>query len=120
EAAFTAMVQGGADALLIMGSPLFAAHRQQLLALALHHRLPTMAYSRPLAEAGGLLVYGTGPPGLGQASAAFVNKILQGTTPAELPIERATFQLVVNLKTAAALGLTLSPVFLARADEVIR
>jgi putative tryptophan/tyrosine transport system substrate-binding protein len=113
EAAFTAMVQGGADALLIMESPLFAAHRQPLLALALQHRLPTMAYGRLYAEAGSLLAYGADPRALCQ-------KILHGVKPADLPIERATFQLVVNLKTAEALGVTVPPTFLFRADEVIK
>jgi putative ABC transport system substrate-binding protein len=120
EAAFTAMVRGGADALLIMGSPLFATHRQQLMALALQHRLPTMAYGRHLAEAGSLVAYGADPRALCQRSAVLVHKILQGAKPADLPIERAEFQLVVNLKTAEALGVTFPPTFLFRADEVIR
>lgn len=120
EAAFAAIVNGGADALMIMDAVLFAAHRQLLLALALHHRLPTMAYGRHLAEAGSLLAYGTDPREMCQRSAVFVHKILQGAAPGDLPIERARFQLVVNLKTAEALGLTLSPMFLSRADEVIR
>jgi putative tryptophan/tyrosine transport system substrate-binding protein len=120
EAAFTAMVHGGADALLIMGSPLFATHRQQLLALALQHRLPTMAYGRHLAEAGSLVAYGADSRALCQRSAVFVHKILQGAKPADLPIERAEFQLVVNLKTAEALSVTFPPTFLFRADEVIR
>jgi putative ABC transport system substrate-binding protein len=120
EATFAAIVAGGADALMIMDAVLFAAHRQQLLALALHHRLPTMVYGRHLAEAGGLLAYGTDPRELCRRSAVFVHKILQGVKPAELPIERATFQLVVNLKTAKALGLTLPPSLLLLAEEVIR
>jgi putative ABC transport system substrate-binding protein len=120
EAAFAAMVHGSADALLIMESAFFAAHRQQLLALALQHRLPTMAYGRHYAEAGSLLAYGADPRELCQRSAIFVHKILQGVKPADLPIERATFQLVVNLKTAAALGVTLPPTFLFRVDEVIK
>jgi len=102
DTAFTAMVHGSADALLIMGSPLFAMHRQQLLALALQHRLPTMAYGRHLAEAGSLLAYGTDSRALCQRSAVFVHKILHGVKPADLPIEQAAFQLVVNLKTAEA------------------
>jgi putative ABC transport system substrate-binding protein len=114
------MVQDGADALLIMEAPLFAAHRQQLLALALQHRLPTMAYGRLFGEAGSLLAYGADPRALCQRSAVFVQKILQGTKPADLPIERAEFKLVVNLKTAEALGVTLPPMFLFRADEVIK
>jgi putative ABC transport system substrate-binding protein len=120
EAAFTTMVQSNADALLIMESPLFAAHRQPLLALALQHKLPTMAYGRHLAEAGSLLAYGTDPRALCQRSAVFVQKILQGVQPADLPIERATFQLVINLKTAEALGVTVPQTFLFRADEVIK
>jgi ABC-type uncharacterized transport system substrate-binding protein len=120
EAAFATMVQDGADALLIMEAPLFAAHRQQLLALALQHRLPTMAYGRLFGEAGSLLAYGADPRALCQRSAVFVQKILQGTKPADLPIERAEFKLVVNLKTAEALGVTLPPMFLFRADEVIK
>jgi putative ABC transport system substrate-binding protein len=120
DAAFAAMVQGGADALLIMGSPLVAAHRQQLLALALQHRLPTMAYGRHLAEAGSLLAYGVDSRALCQRSAVFVRKILHGVKPADLPIEQATFQLVVNLKTAEALGVTFPPTFLFQADELIK
>jgi putative tryptophan/tyrosine transport system substrate-binding protein len=120
EVAFAAMVHGSADALMITESALFAAHRQQLLALAHQHRLPTMAYGRHWAEAGSLLAYGADPRALCQRSAVFVHKILQGANPADLPIERATFQLVVNLKTAEALGVTISPTFLFRADAVIK
>jgi putative ABC transport system substrate-binding protein len=120
EAAFTTMVQSHADALLIMESPLFAAHRQQLLALALRHRLSTMAYGRHLAEAGSLLAYGVDSRALCQRSAIFVHKILHGVKPADLPIEQAPSQLVVNLKTAEALGVTLPPTFLFQADEVIK
>jgi putative tryptophan/tyrosine transport system substrate-binding protein len=120
EAAFTAMIQGGADGLLIMGSPLFATHRQPLLALALQHRLPTMAYGRHLAEVGSLLAYGADSRELCQRSAVLVHKILQGAKLADLPIERATFQLVVNLKTAQALGITIPPSLLFPADEVLR
>jgi putative ABC transport system substrate-binding protein len=121
EGAFTAMVQGGADALMIMASPLFARHRQRLLELALRHRLPTMAGGRFFAEAGSLLAYGAVPRELCQRSAILVDKILKGAKPADLPVERADkFSLSINLKTAEALGLTLSPVFLAQADEVLR
>jgi putative ABC transport system substrate-binding protein len=120
EAAFAAMVHSSADALLIMESALFAAHRQQLLGLALRHRLPTIAYGRHYAEAGALLSYGGDPRALCQRSAVFVHQILQGVKPADLPIERAGFQLVVNLKTAEALGVTVPPTFLFRADDVIR
>jgi putative ABC transport system substrate-binding protein len=120
EAAFAAMVHGRADALMITESALFAAHRQPLLALALQHRLPTMAYGQHWAEAGSLLAYGADPRALCQRSAVLVHKILHGATPADLPIGRAEFKLVVNLKTAEALGVTVPPTFLFRADEVIR
>jgi putative ABC transport system substrate-binding protein len=120
EAVFTALVDGGADALLIMESALFAAHRSPLLALALRHRLPTMAYGRHYAEAGSLLSYGADPRELCQRSAVLVHKILHGAQPADLPIERATFQLVINLKTAQSLGLTIPPALLFQAAEVIR
>jgi ABC-type uncharacterized transport system substrate-binding protein len=120
EEVFTAMTDSGAEALLIMESALFAAHRLPLLALALRHRLPTMAYGRHYAESGSLLSYGADPRELCQRSAVFVDKILKGTKPADLPIERPTFQLVVNLKTAQALGLTIAPTLLFQAHEVIR
>ena len=93
EAAFAAMVHGRADALLIMESALFAAHRQQLLALALQHRIPTMVYGRHYAEAGSLLAYGADSRELCQRSAGLVHKILHGVKPADLPIERAEFKL---------------------------
>jgi putative tryptophan/tyrosine transport system substrate-binding protein len=121
EEAFAAMVQGGADALMIMESPLLARHQQQLLELILRHRLPTMAGGRHFAEAGSLVSYGAYPSNLCQRSAVFVDKILKGAKPADLPVERADkFYLVVNLKTAETLGLTLSPLFLSKADEVIK
>jgi putative tryptophan/tyrosine transport system substrate-binding protein len=120
EGAFAAMVHGRADALLIMESPLFAAHRQPLLALAHRHRLPTMAYGRHFAEAGSLVAYGADPRELCQRSAVFVHKLLHGAKPADLPIERAAFRLSVNLKTAEALGVPVPPTFLFRADEVIK
>jgi len=121
EAAFAAMGQGGADALLIMEGSTFARNRQRLLDLALLHRLPTMSGGRHFAEAGSLVSYGADVRELCQRSAVLVDKILKGAKPSDLPVERADkFYLVVNLKTAQALGLTLSPTFLAQADEVIR
>ena len=99
----------------------FATHRQRLLVLALRHRLPTMSGGRHFAEAGSLLAYGACAYELCQRSAVFVDKILKGAKPADLPVERAyKISLTVNLKTAEALGLTLAPVFLGRADEVLR
>jgi putative ABC transport system substrate-binding protein len=121
EAAFAAMIQGGAEALLIMDYTMFSQHRHRLFALALRHRLPTIAAGRQFAEAGSLLSYGAYPYDLCQRSAVLVDKILKGVTPADLPVEQPmTFKLIVNLKTAQALGLTLPPLFLAQADEVLR
>jgi putative ABC transport system substrate-binding protein len=120
EAAFAAMVQGGADALLIMEGVLFSRSRYQLLELARRYRLPTMAGGRQFAEAGSLVAYGAYPGDLCQRSAGYVDKILKGATPADLPVGRADkFYLAVNLQTAA-LGLTLPPVLLHQADEVIK
>ena len=121
DAAFTTMVEQRADALVLMDSRIFRTHRHRLLELALLHRLPTMAPIRSYAEAGSLLAYGADPSDLCRRSAVFVDKILKGAKPADLPVERADkFALIVNLKTAQALGLTLSPLVLSRADEVIR
>jgi putative ABC transport system substrate-binding protein len=121
EAAFAAMEHSGAEALMIMDTALFARHRQRLLELALQRRLPTMSGGRRYAEAGSLLTYGASPRDLCQRSAVLVDKILKGARPADLPIEQpTTFKLVVNLKTAQTLGLTLSPLFLVHADEVIK
>jgi putative ABC transport system substrate-binding protein len=120
ELAFAAMVRAGSDALMIQDSVFFAAYRQRLLELALQYRLPTMAGGRAMAEAGSLLTYGTDVRDLCQRSAAFVDKILKGAKPADLPIERHEFHLVIKLKTAAALGLTIAPMALFQADEVIR
>jgi putative ABC transport system substrate-binding protein len=121
EAAFAAMAQGGANALIMMDTAFFVKHRPQLLALAARYRLPTISGTRGFAEAGSLLAYGARVADLCQRSTVLMDKILKGATPADLPVERAdTFYLVVNLKTAEALGLTLPPTFLYRADEVIK
>ena len=121
EAAFAAMEQGGADALLIMEGATFARNRQRLLDLARLHRLPTMSGGRHFAEAGSLLAYGADVREICQRSAVLVDKILKGATPTTLPVERADkFYLVINLKTAQALGLTIPPSLLFQADEVIK
>ena len=105
---------------MIMDTALFLRHRPRLLALAAEYRLPTMAGTRTFAEAGSLLAYGAFPRDLCQRSAVYVDKILKGAQPADLPVDRADrFYLVVNLKTAQALGLTLPPTLLSQADEVI-
>jgi putative ABC transport system substrate-binding protein len=120
EGAFGAMIQGGAEALMLPEGPPFGQHMPRLVELARRHRLPTMCSGRHYAAAGCLLAYGAYSLDLCQRSAVFVDKILKGAKPANLPVERGyKFYLVVNLKTAQALGLSLSPLFLFRADEVI-
>ena len=121
EGAFKASQGMGAEALLIMESPLFTLHRARIAELALDHRLPSMALFKGLAEAGCLMTYGPSEAGLVRSAAAYVDKILKGAKPGDLPVELpAWFELVVNLKTAQALGLTLPTVLLFQADEVLR
>ena len=121
EGAFAAMVQGGADAVMLPEGPPLGLHIPQLLELAHRHRLPTMCSAPPHAKAGCLLSYGASPIALCQRSAVFVDKILQGAKPADLPVERPRkFELVLNLKTAKALGMTMPPSLLLLADEVIQ
>ena len=113
--------KGGSNALMIVEAALFAAHRRQLLALALRHRLPTVSGGGYWAQDGSLLAYGADVRGLCQRSAIYVDKILKGAKPGDLPIEQPTkFDLVINLKTAKALGLAIPPSLLMRADQVIQ
>ena len=116
DAAFAAMKKEGAGAVVVQGS-LASKNTAQL---ALKHGLPSATFTRSFAEAGGLMSYGTRAADVFRQSAVFVNKILQGEKPGIIPIQQPTrFELVVNLKTAKALGLTVPKSFLARADEVI-
>ena len=99
---------------------MFGIHRVRLADLAVKNRLPTMYTNRPHVEAGGLMCYGPSFSDLWRRAATYVDKILKGARPAELPIEQPTkFELVINLKTAKALGLTIPPALLLRADQVI-
>jgi putative ABC transport system substrate-binding protein len=117
--AFDAL-KGRADALYVCGSPLLTSHRSQINTLALGVRLPTMHGFRELTEAGGLMSYGPNFPSLFRRAAEYVDKILRGAKPSDLPVEQPTkFDLILNLTTAKALGLTVPPSLLARADEVI-
>jgi putative tryptophan/tyrosine transport system substrate-binding protein len=116
DAAFARMKKDGAEAVVAQAS-LSARH---VVDGALKHGLPVAAVSRLFADAGAMMSYGVDGPHAFRRSAAFVSKILQGAKPADLPVEQPTkFELVINLKTAKALGLTISPTLLARADEVI-
>jgi putative ABC transport system substrate-binding protein len=95
-------------------------HRQHLARVAIQHRLPSIYWQRDYVEAGGLMSYGVSLVEVGRRAAYFVDKILKGAKPADLPVEQPTkFELVINMKTARALGLTIPPSVLARADEVI-
>jgi putative ABC transport system substrate-binding protein len=121
EDAFAAMTRAQADALVVLPDPMLAAQRKRIVGLAAEHRLPAMYGFREDAEAGGLMAYATNYPDILWRAAAFVDKILKGAKPADLPIEQPTkFELIVNLKTAKALGLTLPPLLLFQADEVIQ
>jgi putative tryptophan/tyrosine transport system substrate-binding protein len=113
-------LRGRAEALYIAGGPLVTTNRNRLAILAIGARLPTMHGNRENVDAGGLISYGPNLPDLHRRAADFVDKILRGAKPAEIPVEQPTkFDLVVNLITAQALGLPVPPTLLARADEVI-
>ena len=118
---FDDMTAAGADGYLVFAEPRTDAMRDAIAALALRHRLPGVAPMRRHADAGVLLSYGPSLSAIHRRQAYFVDRILKGAKPADLPIERSTkFELVVNLKNAKALGLTIPPSFLIRADEVIK
>ena len=121
ETIFQTAAKGRADALLVLGNPILNAHRKQIVDLAAKHRLPA-TYGRPeFVEAGGLLYYGTNYNDLSRRAATFVDKILKGARPADLPIEQPTkFEFIINLKAAKQIGLTIPHRVLARADKVIR
>jgi putative ABC transport system substrate-binding protein len=121
ERAFATVAGWPADALLVIDDPtLLPAHQTEIVDFATRHRLPTMTGSRSLVDAGGLMSYGASFLDMFRRAATFVVKILKGAKPADLPVEQPTkFDLVINLKTAKALGLTVPPSILARADEVI-
>jgi putative ABC transport system substrate-binding protein len=114
------VLKGRADALYVCTEPLVFTNRVRINILAAAARLPTMHGRREYVEAGGLMPYGTNFPDLFRHAAKYVDKILRGAKPADLPVEQPTkFDLVINLTTAKALGLEVPPTLLARADEVI-
>jgi putative tryptophan/tyrosine transport system substrate-binding protein len=121
EAAFTALARARPDALLVEPNALNWTYRGRIAAVTVEHRLPTMSGETGFTEAGGLISYGPSLPAHDQRAAALVDKILKGAKPADLPVEQpTTFEMVINLKTARALGLTIPPSLLFQADEVIR
>jgi len=121
--AFAAMTRAGADAVFVIGDPLLLnSERGRVVAdLAVKSRLPVMYNFREWVVAGCLMSYGASRPAVYRKAAIYVDKILKGANPAALPVEQVTtFELVINLKTAKALGLTIPPTLLFQADEVIR
>ena len=120
DRAFTMMRKERAAGLMVLGSPLIGVHRRQILDLAAKSRLPAIYTVRESPDAGGLMSYGTNFHELWRRAATYVDKILKGAKPADLPVEQPTkFDLVINLKTAKALGLTIPHSLLGRADQVI-
>jgi putative ABC transport system substrate-binding protein len=121
EDALATIVRERPGALLVLADRLFLQHRARIMAFATKHRLPGVHAYRELVEAGGLMSFGPSYAGMHKRAAYFVDRILKGTKPADLPVEQPTrFELVINLKTAKALGLTIPPSVLIRADEVIQ
>jgi len=121
ETAFRAASKGSANAVLVLNSSIFASQRTQFANLAVGSRLPAMYYRREYVEDGGLMSYGVSYTDLDRRAATYVDKILKGANPADLPVEQPTkFELVINLKAAKQIGLTIPPSVLARADRVIK
>ena len=120
ERAFSDMSRARASALTVLTSAMLFTERRRLVALAAKNRLPTVYPWREAVDAGGLMAYGPDLADLLRRVATYVDKILKGTKPGDLPVQQPTkFELVINLKTAKALGLTIPPSLLARADQVI-
>ena len=118
---FAAIKQHRVDAMILGSSPFFVTHRQKIIDFAASQRLPTVYWWRPFTASGGLLSYGSDWVDLLRRAATYVDKILKGAKPGDLPIEQPTkFELIINLKTAKALGLTIPQSLLQRADEMIQ
>ena len=121
EGAFAHAVELRADAIFVTPNPFFNAHKERLVALAARHRLPALYEFREFVEAGGLMCYRADNKAVYHRVATYVDRIFKGAKPADLPVEQPTkFELVINLKTAKALGLTISQSLLVRADEIIQ
>jgi putative ABC transport system substrate-binding protein len=121
EGAFSTMARGSAQALLVFATPPFIMARQRLAELAIAHRLPTMFQGRTFVEAGGLMSYYPNHEDTYRRTTVYVDKILKGAKPADLPVEQSSkYELVINLKTAKTLGITIPQSILLRADEVIQ
>jgi putative tryptophan/tyrosine transport system substrate-binding protein len=121
ERAFHTMPSEGAEALIVLPSGFFTVHRSWIVELAAKSRLPAIYQEREYVDVGGLMAYGPSFADLYRRAASYVDKILKGAKPADLPVEQPTkFELVLNLKTAKELGLTIPPTLLLQATEVIR
>jgi putative ABC transport system substrate-binding protein len=121
ETAFREASKGRADALLMLASPVFVNERTQLADFAVKSRLPAIYDRREFVDDGGLMSYGTNFADLSRRAATYVDKILKGAKPADLPVEQPTkFEFIINLKMAKQIGLTIPPNVLARADKVIK
>jgi putative tryptophan/tyrosine transport system substrate-binding protein len=121
EPAFRAASNGRADAVLVLTGSVFGTHRKQLIELAAKRRLPTMYHRTHVVEDGGLMYYGVNYNDLSRRAATYVDKILKGAKPAELPVEQPEkFELIINMKSAKQISLTIPPNVLARADRVIK
>ncbi len=119
--AFASMARSGARALFVTTDPILSSNRERILQLAANHRLPAMYEWPEIVEAGGLLSYGPSLADVNTRVATYVDRILKGAKPADLPVERPSrFELAVNLKTAVALGITIPPAVVSRAGRVIR
>jgi len=120
DRAFSTLTKERAEALFLFPSQMLFSERRRIIKLAETHRLPAMYNGREFAEVGGLIAYGASNNDLIRRTAAYVDRVLKGAKPADLPVEQPTkFELVINLKTAKALGLDVPPTLLARADKVI-
>jgi putative tryptophan/tyrosine transport system substrate-binding protein len=121
ETAFRAAIKARADALLVLVSFVAASHRPEIVDLAVKNRLPATYYRREFVEDGGLMSYGVSFTDLDRRAATYVDKILKGAKPGDLPVEQPTkFELVINLKAAKQIGLTIPQRVLAWADKVIK
>ncbi len=121
EMAFAAASKGRADAIVVLGSPVLNLRRTQIAELAVKNRMPGVYAQPEYIDAGGLMYYGASFTDIFQRAATYVDKILKGARPADLPVEQPTkFEFVINLKAAKQIGLTIPPEMLARADRVIR
>ena len=121
DRAFAAMAREHTRALLVLGDPVFTSYRKRIADLAAKSRLPAVSGTREHVEAGGLMAYGPSFPDMYRRAAYYVDRILKGTKPADLPVEQPTkFELVINLKTAKQIGVTIPPNVLGRANKVIK